>query len=36
VWAESMPPIKFLTAKLKGAVLAKTGAELLTTEIKGG
>jgi len=31
-----MPPIKFLTAKLKGPVLAKTGAELLTTEIKGG
>ena len=31
-----MPPIKFLTAKLKGPVLAKTGAELLTNEIKGG
>ena len=31
-----MPPIKFLTAKLKGPVLAKTGAELLTSKIKGG
>ena len=29
-------PIKFLTAKLKGPVLAKTGAELLTSETKGG